>query len=152
MSTSSERLRGHNGLYLTLTPIGGGTTFVADKDVKAATLDPEDKDDSGLTFADAASGNTKDLVLNLTAVQSDVADSLHQFLTEHPGEEFDVVLGFWGNAVPTAAKPHRKFQAKSDGVPQVGGAATRKDKAGWEFEYAMEVTTASDAIVIDRGV
>lgn len=136
--TASERIRGNSGLYLTLTPVDGGTTYRADIDVKKADLSPADASDDDLTFEEAASGDSKEFTLDLTAIQSTAAASLHSFLWDNPGASFDAVLGIHGNAIPTEDKPHYTFVCKADGRPKIGKEASR-DKKGSDFDYSMEV-------------
>lgn len=146
MTTASERLKGNTGLVLTLQD-DALPAFAADGDVKACRITSEDKDDSDLTFAEAAEGDTKDYTVTVTAIQSTATGSFWRLLWEKPGTEFAVVYGPHGNAVPTEDKPHFLFTAKSDGRPEIGGEA-RRTKEGQEFEYELEVTSA---IAMDDG-
>lgn len=146
MTAPSERLRGNSGLFLTMQ-IDSETAFAADGDVKSCEITSDDKDDSDLTFAEAAQGDTKDYNVELTAIQSTATGSLWRLLWENPGQEFACVYGPHGNATATAEKPHFLFTAKSDGRPGLGGEA-RRTKEGQEFEYVLAVT--SD-IVMDEG-
>lgn len=118
-----------------------------DDDVKAVRLTSEDKDDSDLTFAEAAGGETKDFTIVVTAKQATEAGSLWRLLWDNPGEEFALTYGPHGNAVPTAADPHFLMTVKADGRPELGTEARRTKQRG-DFEYTFEVTTA---ITLDDG-
>lgn len=143
----SAPIRGNGGAVINLTLTDGGTGKDVDDDVKQIRITSEDKDDSDLTFADAASGDTKDYSVELTARQSTAAASLWRMLWDNPGGVFNIVYGPHGNVTPSADKPHFTFTAKADGQPEVGGEATR-EKTGFEFEYTMLVTSP---IVLDEG-
>ncbi len=143
---ASQRLRGNTGLHLTFKD-DADPVFAADKDVKSCQITSEDKDDSDLTFYEAASGETKDYAIELTAIQSTSTGSLWRYLWDNPGVEVAVVYGPHGNAVPTEDKPHFLFTAKADGRPAIGGEA-RRTKEGQEFEYTMQVTSG---IAMDTG-
>lgn len=116
-------------------------------DLKAIRLTSEDRDDSDLTFAEAAGGEVKDYQLVVTALQSTEAGSLWREAWDNPGEEFDVVYGPHGNAVPTIAQPHFTFTVKATGRPEIGGEAARKGNR-FDYEYTYDVTSP---IVLDDG-
>jgi hypothetical protein len=140
-STVPEGIRGNSGIV---------ATFDADDldgNIKAMRLVTEDKDDADLTFAEAASGETKDYKLNVTAIQSTAAGSLWRLVWDEPAGEFAVVYGPHGNAVPTVEKPHFLFTAKAQGRPEIGKEASLS-KTRADFEYVFDVTSA---IVLDDG-
>lgn len=138
----SAGLRGKSGIVATFD----AADFAGD--VKAMRITAEDKDDSDLTFEEAASGETKDHSVTVTAIQSTAAASFWRLLWDDPGGEFAVVYGPHGNAVPTAAQPHFTFTAKASGRPEIGKEASlSKNRA--DFEYVLEVTSP---IVLDEGV
>lgn len=116
-------------------------------DLKAIRLTSEDRDDSDLTFAEAAGGEVKDYQLVVTALQSTEAGSLWREVWDNPGEEFDVVYGPHGNAVPTASQPHFTFTVKATGRPEIGGEAARNGNR-FDYEYTYDVTSP---IVLDDG-
>lgn len=132
-STVPEGIRGNAGLLFTYD--GNGY----DGNVKAVRIKSSDKDDSDLTFLEAASGDTKDYQLAVTAIQSTAVGSLWRTLWENPGDEVPVVYGPHGNAVATADKPHFLMTVKANGRPEIGGEAKRSKDRG-EFEYEFEVT------------
>ncbi|WP_311209380.1 MULTISPECIES: hypothetical protein [unclassified Aeromicrobium] len=136
----STRLRGNTGLVLKLK-VGAAAAIEFGGDVKSARLTTEDKDDSDLTFEEAASGDVKDFILALTAIQSTDAGSLWRFLWDNPGAEIVVVYGPHGNTAASVSKPHFTFTVKADGKPEVGGEA-RRTTEGQEFEYELKATTA----------
>lgn len=137
---ASTGVVGHAGLILTLKQGAATATSYAD-DVKSVNINSEDRDDSDLTFYEAAQGQVKDFTLDLTAIQSTEAASLWKLFWENPGAEFTVVYGPHGNAVASATKPHFSFTAKATGQPPIGGEA-RRGKERYEFEYQLEVTSA----------
>lgn len=138
----SEGIKGGSGIVFSI----GATDY--SEDVKAIRLTSEDRDDSDLTFAEAAAGDVKDFQVVITAIQSTEAGSLWRYLWDNPGAEAAVVYGPHGNAVPTAAKPHFTFSAKATGQPEIGGEAARNGNR-FSFDYTLEATTA---ITLDDGV
>lgn len=119
-----------------------------DGDIRNFVITSADKDDSDLTFAEAASGDTKDFSVTTTALQSTQAGSFWLLLWENPGAEFAVTYGPYGNAVPTADKPHFLMTLKANGKPEVGTEAKRsKERA--TFDYTFEVTAGP---TLDTGV
>lgn len=129
------------------TSLGVAVAVDHSDDLKAIRLTSEDRDDSDLTFAEAAGGEVKDYSLEITAIQSTDAASLWRELWDNPGDEFDVTYGPHGNAVPTATQPHFTFTVKATGKPEVGGEAARNGSR-FDFEYTYDVTSA---IVLDDG-
>lgn len=137
--TVSTGIRGNAGILATFA-IGVAPAKDFEGDVKAFTIDSEDKDDSDLTFEEASTGETKDYKVTVTALQSTAAGSFWRYLWDNPGEEFAVVYGPHGNAVPTADQPHFLMTLKANGRPKIGGEAKRaKDR--YDFDYEMEVTS-----------
>jgi len=127
---------------------GAGAVFTTQKgvaaavdhadDLKAIRITSEDRDDSDLTFQEAAEGDLKDFQLVVTAIQSTEAGSLWRELWDGPGDTFDVTYGPHGNAVPTASQPHFDMTVKATGKPEVGGEAARNGNR-FDFEYTYEV-------------
>lgn len=144
MTIVPEAVRGNAGIFATLAVVVDGTPGTATDysgNLKAVNIGSEDKDDSDLTFYEAAQGETKDYTVTLTALQSTVAGSLWRLLWDNPGGEFDLVYGPHGNATITADKPHFLMRLKADGRPVIGNTARRaKDRE--EFEYTLEVVGA----------
>jgi hypothetical protein len=137
MSTVPTGIRGNEGLVAKFTL--GATTTEFDGDIKAFNIESENKDDSDLTFLEAASGDSKDYTVKVTALQSTEATSFWRYLWDNPGEEFTVVYGPHGNAVASASQPHFLMTLKADGKPPIGGEAKRgKDR--YSFDYEFEVT------------
>lgn len=141
VSTVHEGLRGNSGIVATFD------AAAMDGDVKAMRLTAEDKDDSDLTFLEAASGDTKDYNLVVTALQSTAAGSFWRMIWDDPGGESAVVYGPHGNAVPTADKPHFLMTVKAMGRPEIGKEASLS-KTRADFEYTFEVT---DGPTLDDG-
>jgi len=140
-STVHEGIRGNSGMFATFdaTPYDG--------DLKALRLTTEDKDDSDLTFLEAASGETKDYSLVATAIQSTAVGSFWRMVWDDPAGEFAVVYGPHGNAVASAAMPHFTFTVKATGRPEIGKEASLS-KTRADFEYTFDVTSP---IVLDDG-
>lgn len=144
--TVSNPIRGNAGLLATFK-ISGGADPANDfsGDLKAVNITSDDKDDSDLTFEEAAQGETKDYTLEVTALQSTAAGSFWRFLWDNPGGEFDVVYGPHGNAVPSTEQPHFSMTVKASGKPQIGGEAKRaKDR--YSFDYELEVLTGPELV------
>lgn len=137
---ASTGILGSAGIVFTLKQGVGAATSYGD-DVKSIQINSEDRDDSDLTFYEAAQGQVKDFTVALTAIQSTESGSLWKNLWDNPGAEFAVVYGPHGNAVASATKPHFTFTAKATGQPPIGGEA-RRGKERYEFEYELEVISA----------
>lgn len=136
MAGTSARIYGNKGVVLTLKK-GTGTPSAFGDDCKGITISGEDKDDSDITFAEAAAGAVQDPVLKLKFVQSTAAASLHQFLFDNQGETLEAVYAPHGNAAPSAAQPHFKVTGlKISGIPEIGGEATR-ERTGFETEVEI---------------
>ncbi len=134
--TAPEAIVGNRGIVAKIG-LGEGVPVDYWTDVKEVKIDPEDKDDSDLTFAEAAQGETKDYAVTLKAIASTAVGSLWRLLWDNPGAEFSFVYGPHGNAVATADKPHFLMVLKSDGRPPIGNTARRaKDRE--EFEVTLE--------------
>lgn len=140
MATSS-RLRGNANPIFTLKKGAAAAVSYSD-DVKSWELTWEDKDDSDLTFAEAAAGLLQDATLTITAVLSWDAASLCSFLWDNSGQDLVVLLGPWANAVPLATKPHFTGTAATQGRPPLANEAkSPKDRTGAEFEIAFLYST-----------
>lgn len=138
-STTHEGIRGNVGLVAKFA-MGANPAEEFDGDIKAFNIESEDKDDSDLTFLEAASGETKDYTVTVTAIQSTAVGSFWRLLWDNPGEEFAVTYGPHGNAAPTVDKPHFLMTLKNSGRPTIGGEAKRgKDRN--DFEHEFEVTS-----------
>lgn len=135
----TDALKGNSGIFCTWKLAEGATAAVEyDTDLKKVEITSEDKDDSDLTFAEAALGDLKDFTLAITALQRTVTGSLWRFLWDNPGAEIDIVYGPSGNAAATEAKPHFAMRVKNGGKPTVGGEA-RKTKDRYSFDHELEV-------------
>lgn len=141
----SEGIKGTGVLFSLQDGVAAAVEY--DADVKNVRLTSEDRDDSDLTFAEAAAGDLKDYQVTITAIQSTETGSLWRLLWENPGKTFHVVYGPHGNAVATEDKPHFTFDAKATGAPEVGGEAARNGNR-YAFDYVMDVTTT---ITLDEG-
>lgn len=146
----STPVRGNSGIVFTLAKhVAGvpGAAVAYDDDAKNVRITTEDKDDSDLTFAEAAQGAVKDFQITVTALQDTENGSLWRALWEGPGDTFDFVYGPHGNAVPTATKPHFTGTVVATGQPEIGVEASR-DKTRGDFEYTFDVTVGP---VLDDG-
>lgn len=131
-TTASEAVRGNAGIILKL----GATEF--SQDTKSLSLTPEDRDDSDVTFAEAATGDVAVTNVAVKAIQSTKAGSLWRYCWDNPGEEVAVVYGPHGNALPSLDKPHFLMTVKLGNRPPIGGDAKRaKDR--YEFDATWEV-------------
>lgn len=144
---TAGRLRGNQGLILTLKVGAGAVTDVA-ATVKEWELIPEDGEDSDLTFEEAMAGEGAQWTLKGKAIVSFEAGSLWQYQWANAGADALYVLGPAGNAVPSATKPHFTGTLSIGKKPGLGNQArTSKEGAEYEFEFKgvdepTKVTTA----------
>lgn len=141
-ATVPEAVQGNQGLHLLID------SEEYSGNVKSHRITNEDKDDADLTFLEAQEGETKDYSLALTFLQAMAANALWRKLWDNPGGEWPVVYGPYGNAIPSASKPHFTFTVKANGRPEVGVEASRS-KTRADAEYTLEITSP---IVLDDGV
>lgn len=134
---TSTRLRGKQGLIFTLKLGAAAAASYAD-DIKSFELTNEETDDSDLTFAEALAGLTASWTLSVTAIISADAASLHSYLWTNPGQDVTVVVGPYGNATPTATKPHYSFVANTGRKPSIANEA-RTSNEGADFEHELSV-------------
>lgn len=116
-------------------------TIDYDGDTKKVGITTEDKDESDLTFAEAAAGDLKDFKVGVTAINSTEAGSLWKYLWDNPGIEVACVYGPHGNAVPSVTKPHFGLTVKATGKPPIEQEA-KATKERTTFDYEFEVTVA----------
>jgi len=139
----SNRIRG-NALILSF-----GTPATDHRaDVTAVRVTNEDADADVITFADAAEGNTKRYLLNITAVQSTDPDSLWSYIWDHTGDEVAFTYAPHGNAAPTPAQPHITGLATVGPRPEIGGEASTSRTNAFTFETQWEITGVP---ALDRG-
>lgn len=140
---TSTRLRGNQGLHLTfdLDLEGAGAPVTMSDDIKTWELTPEDADGNDITFAEALAGLAAAWKFKVTAITSNDAGALFEFLWTNPNKDVAAVLGAWGNAVPSATKPHFEFTLNTGYPPGITNEA-RTTKEGAEFEKEFEVTVA----------
>lgn len=139
-------ITGNVGIVFKLAE-GADPAVEYDGDLKNVRITSTDKDDSDLTFAEAATGETKDHTVTVTANQSTAAGSLWKLLWENPAGEFSCTYGPHGNAIATADKPHFTMTLKADGRPEIGVEARRGKERG-TFDYTFQVTAGP---VLDDG-
>lgn len=144
MALTNGGIRGNLGLVFTIK-LGAATAVAYDAEVKNVRITTEDRDDSDLTFAEAAAGLIKDFRVTITGLQDTGAGSLWRFLWDNPGAVVTIVYGPNGNAAASAAKPHFSFNAKCTGHPEIGGEAARAGNR-FDFEYTFEATSAPTLI------
>lgn len=137
--TVSTRLKGKEGLVLSITDKETTPVTTTFDDAKSFELTGEDRDDSDLTFAEAAEGTGRQYTLSLTGITSFDEGSLWSYLWDNAGSTFDFVLGPKGNAVPSTDKPHFTFSATLV-KPELSNEA-RTTEEGAEFEVELSVTT-----------
>jgi len=139
--TTSSRLRGNANPVFTLKLGAGSATSYSD-DIKSWELTWDDKDSDDLTFYEAAQGILQEATLKVTAVLSWDANSLAAYLWDQAGQDLLVVLGPWGNATPTATKPHFTGTAATKGRPPLQNEAKQSsDVTGAEFEIEFKFST-----------
>jgi len=137
---TSNRLKGKEGFYLSLKNGSAAAFTLAGDDAKSWEITSDDKDDSDLTFGEAAQGQVKDYTLAITGIVSFDAGSLWMYLWANPGAEVDVVLGPKGNAVHAAGKPVFTFKANTGAKPTLQNEA-RTSNEGAEFEHELLAST-----------
>lgn len=136
---TSTRIRGNVNPIFTLK-IGAAVAASYSDDLKAIGLTTDDKDDSDLTFAEAAAGLSKEFTLALTLLVSWDTGSLYSYLWDNAGATVAVVWGPYGNAVPTVTKPHFTFTATIDGKPAMElEAKGPSDKSGADVDVELQV-------------
>lgn len=143
--TAPEAVRGNTGLVAKI----GTPAEDYSNNIKEVSLGSEAKDDSDLTFVEAASGDVDDYTVTLKSIASTAVGSLWRYLWDNPGAEFPFVYGPHGNAVPTEDKPHFLMTLKNNGRPTPPNNTARRSKDRGEFEVELEVI---GAIVLDDGV
>lgn len=138
---TSGRIRGNINPIFTLK-LGAAAAVSYSDDLKKVSLTSEDKDDSDLTFAEAAAGLAKDWTVTLTGVTSWDAGALYAYLWDNPGATWVLVYGPYGNATATATKPHYSITVTNSGKPGFEAEAkSPKDLTGVEFEHELFGTT-----------
>lgn len=80
-------------------------------EVFAASVDADDADSDEVTFAEAAAGGARAYVLALTLTQDMAADTLWTSLWDEAGEDVEVILMPYGNAVASVGQPHFSMTA-----------------------------------------
>lgn len=137
MATSS-RIKGNLNPVFTLKVGAAAAASYAD-DLKAIGISSDDKDSGDLTFAEAAGGVGKQWTLGVTGVASWDTTALYKYLWSNAGSEVVCVWGPYGNATPTATKPHFSFSftaVKPDFETEASTEGT-----GAEFEVELKCTT-----------
>lgn len=144
---TSTRLRGNINPIFTLK-LGAGTAASFSDDLKNYTLSSDEKDDSDLTFAEAAAGTGADWTLSITALVSNDTGSLFAYLWANPGVDLLVVLAPHGNATPAATKPHYTFTMNTGFPPDLSNEAKGgSDVSGAEFEKEFKISTQITRLV-----
>ena len=140
MSTPT-RLKGNQGFYLSLQE-DEETAIVFSDDVRSFELSYKDKDDSDLTFTEAASGLGQFAELKLTSLVSFDTASLWQFAFTNPGATVSVVLAPFGNAVASSTQPQLTFDATMPGKPGISNEAILTAKAkGQTYDLVLTGVT-----------
>lgn len=96
-----------------------------------------------LTFADAAAGGNREYRFQGTAVQDAAAGSLWRQIWDNAGDEVDVTIMPYGNAVATVGEPHFTATAvisEPDG-DFLGGAAADSSTARMTVDLSWECTS-----------
>lgn len=99
--------------------------------------------DSDFTsFAQAAAGGARDYQLVGTAAQDAAASSFWDIVYSQTGDDLDVTVMPYGNAVPSATEPHFTTTitvAEPDG-DFLGGEANPSTSARFTFDFAFAAT------------
>ncbi|WP_297587729.1 hypothetical protein [uncultured Mobiluncus sp.] len=140
---SSPQIKG-NQLLLSVD----GTDYWAD--CSECAIEPGKADKDSVTFADAANGSaTASYSLKFKAIQSTDPKSFWSFIWEHSGETVPFTYAPWGNATPTADKPHFTGKVTVGAKPKIGGAAGNKSfdfDGEWVIEGTPEKVTTGKAV------
>lgn len=132
-------LNGKQGFYMTVKKVGDAAAAVAYGDhCKSYELTSEDRDDSDLTFAEAAEGLLAEFTLAVTSVIDFAADSWWTFLFENPGQDVEVIVGPHGNVTPTVDKPHFSMTANTGRKPNLANEARANNQRA-EFQHDLLV-------------
>lgn len=138
--TTSSRLRG-NVLPIFTIKVGAAAAVSYADDLKKINLKAADKDAKDLTFAEAAQGVAQDFTLTVTAIASFDAAALYGFAWANKGTEVTIVYGPYGNAVPTATKPHFTLTATVSTPDWSAEAKAATDTTGAEAEIVFKGTS-----------
>lgn len=134
----STRVLNNSGLFFSLK-LAAASAVVFD-DLKTVELSNEAKDDSDLTFSEAASGVGVDWTVAGTAITSFDATSLHTYLFSNPGASVLVTVGYKGNVTPSVDKPHLQLTATISSKPGVSKEAGT-DGTGADFDFELKGST-----------
>jgi len=140
------RLKGNQGFYLTLKE-GISAAVVYSDDVRSFELTYKDKEDSDLTFTEAATGLGQFAELKLTALVSFDAGCLWQYADANPGATVSVVVAPFGNVTPSSTQPHIVFDATMPGRPSLSNEAVLAAKAKGQT-YDIVLTGITDPIQV----
>lgn len=146
VSSVHNAVKGNAGLVAKIA-VPPAAALDYDGDIKKVEINPEDKDDSDLTFLEAATGDSKDYTVKITALLSLEAGSFWKLLWDNPALELTFTYGPYGNAVPSASKPHFLMTIKTNGKPPVSSEA-RRTKERQDFEYECEVTAGPTLVIV----
>lgn len=133
--TTSTRLKGNVNPIFTLKKGAAAATSFAD-DLKKWEQVPEKKDDSDLTFAEAAAGLGVNWTFKATAIVSWDTGSLFSFLYDNAGSDVTLLLGPKGNAAASATSPHFSGAVTITLPPGFSNEA-RTTQEGSEFEFEL---------------
>lgn len=106
-------------------------------DATSVVLDREDADSDVVTFEDAASGNTQQEFLQITAIQSTDPTSLWRKIWDESGQEVPFTFAPHGNETPTAAQPHFVGTCTVPARPALGGEAGRTTVQTFEARFDL---------------
>ena len=141
---TSSRLRGNINPIFTIKVGATAATSYAD-DTKKISLDHVDKPDDDITFYEAAQGTAVDGVLKVTTVASFDATALYGFLWDNAGKDVEIIWGPWGNATPSATKPHFKLAAT---LPNRPGLETEARRTPEGASAEVEIQCSGPAIKV----
>ena len=140
---SSTQIKG-NQLLLSID----GKDYWAD--CSECAIEPGKADKDSVTFADAANGDAAaSYSLKFKAVQSTAPNSFWSFIWDHSGETVPFTYAPWGNATPTADKPHFTGKVTVGAKPKIGGAAGNKSfdfEGEWQIDGTPEKVTSGTKV------
>lgn len=142
--TTSTGIRGNEDIVAKFT-LDPNPAIDFHGDIKNVEIEHADKDDADLTFEEAASGDTQDSIVKVTAISSLDPTSFWRWCWDNAGAEVEFVWGPRGNAVPTEDKPHFEMIVKIPGKPGISQEAKRTKERG-DFEIELEVIEGPELI------
>lgn len=117
-------------------------TTAYETEVFEAVVKSAKRDDSNVTFSEAAAGGGRDYVLAIKLTQDQAASSLWTKMWDSTGTDVAVLLKPYGNASASVSQPHWTMTAtisEPDGEV-IGGEANASPTERWQVEVEWKLT------------